>query len=416
MNGWRRVVVTGLGVVTPLGMSIDEFWENLRAGRSGAKPITAFDPTDLPTQFAATVDDFDPECWIPRKEARRMDRSTQMAVAAASMAATDAGLVAGEFDPYDVGVNVGTGMGSLHTIEREFVSFLEGGPRRVSPLLAPMMIPSMPSSQVSIQLGLRGPSRCLATACATGSDCIGVAFEDIRCGTAPVMLAGGVDASITRFIMAGFCNAKLLSRRNDAPTEASRPFDRDRDGFVAGEGAGVVVLEDREHALARGARIYAEILGYGATADAFHMTSPDETGEALSHAMTRALRQAGLPASALDYLNAHGTSTVLNDPIETRAVKRVLGRHAYQLPVSSTKSMIGHLVGAAGSVELIATILSIRDSYVHPTINLDRPDPECDLDYVPHVGKPHQIGIAMTNSLAFGGHNASLVVAHPDAA
>ncbi|HVC34949.1 MAG TPA: beta-ketoacyl-ACP synthase II [Chloroflexota bacterium] len=415
MSEWRRVVVTGLGVVTPLGVDVDRLWENVRAGRSGVKSITAFDASDLPTRFAATVDDFDPDRWISRKEARRMDRCTQMAVSAARMALADACLVEGEFDPYDVGVSVGTGMGGMHTLEDEHTTFLEGGARRVSPFLAPMMIPNMPAGQVSIQLGLRGPSRGLATACATGSDCIGEGFGDVHCGRAPVMLAGGVDASITKFVIAAFCSCKVLSRRNDAPARASRPFDRDRDGFVMGEGAGVVVLEDRERALARGVRIYAEVLGYGATADAFHMTSPDTTGEPMARAMHQALRQAGLPATALDYLNAHGTSTALNDKFETRAIKLALGEHAYRLPISSTKSMVGHLIGAAGAVEFIATVLSIRDGYVHPTINLDNPDPECDLDYVPNVGRAHTVGVAMTNSLAFGGHNASLVLAHPEA-
>ncbi|MGH2458361.1 MAG: beta-ketoacyl-ACP synthase II [Chloroflexota bacterium] len=415
MTEARRVLVTGLGVVTPLGIGVDSFWASVQAGRSGVKTISAFDPSDLPTRIAATVDDFDPERWISRKEARRMDRSTQMAVCAASMALTDAGLTEGCFDPYDVGVSIGTGMGGMHTLEDEHSTFIEEGPRRVSPFLAPMMIPNMPAGQVSIQFGLRGPSRCLATACATGSDCIGEAFGDVRVGTSPVMLAGGVDAAITKFVIAAFCSCKVLSRRNDAPERASRPFDRDRDGFVMGEGAGVVVLEDRDRALARGARVYAEVAGYGATADAFHMTSPDTTGEPMARAMHRALRQAGLPPTALDYLNAHGTSTPLNDKFETQAIKLALGKHAYRIPISSTKSLVGHLIGAAGAVEFITTILSIRDGYVHPTINLDHPDAECDLDYVPNVGRSRQIGIAMSNSLAFGGHNASLVVAHPDA-
>lgn len=344
-----------------------------------------------------------------------MDRTAQMAVVAARLAMADARLSDGGFDPYEVGVSIGTGIGSLRTFEEEFTTFLQEGPRRVSPFLAPMMIPNMPSGQVSIQLGLRGPSRCIATACATGSDAIGEAFELIRRGPTPLMLAGGVDAAITKFVVAAFCNCKVLSRRNDEPTRASRPFDRDRDGFVMGEGAGVVVLEERGHAQARGARVYAEVMGYGATADAYHVTSPDTTGEPMAHAIRAALSQAGIPPGALDYLNAHGTSTLLNDKFETQAIKLALGRHAYRLPISSTKSLVGHLIGAAGAVELIATVLSIRDGYVHPTINLDNPDPDCDLDYVPNVGRAHRIGFAMSNSLAFGGHNASLVLAHPDA-
>jgi 3-oxoacyl-[acyl-carrier-protein] synthase II len=278
-----------------------------------------------------------------------------------------------------------------------------------------MMIPNMPAGQVSIQLGLRGPSRCLATACATGADCIGEAFEVIRRGTVPLMVAGGVEAAISRFVIAAFCNSKVLSRRNDSPEQASRPFDRDRDGFVMGEGAGLVILEERDRAVARGARIYAEVVGYGATADAYHMTSPDPTGEPMARAMSHALRQAQLSSDQIDYINAHGTSTSLNDKYETQAIKQAFGEHAYRIPISSTKSMVGHLIGAAGSVELIATALSIRDGFVHPTINLDNPDPDCDLDYVPNVGRSHPIAYAMSNSLAFGGHNASLILASPHA-
>ncbi len=415
MADGRRVVVTGLGLITPLGIGVEQFWESIRAGRSGVKAVTAFDATELPSRIAATVDDFDPEPWIGRKDARRMDRATQMAVCASRMALADAGLEAGTFDPFDVGVTIGTGLGAMHTMEDEFGSFLASGPRRVSPFFVPMMIPNMPAGQVTIQLGLRGPSRCIATACATGADCIGEAASSVRSGVTPVMVAGGVDAAVTKFVMAAFASCKVLSRRNDEPARASRPFDRDRDGFVIGEGAGVVVLEDRDRALARGARIYAEVLGYGATADAFHVTSPDTTGEPMARAMLQALRQAGLPPNALDYLNAHGTSTPLNDKYETRAIKLALGDHAWRLPISSTKSMVGHLIGAAGSVEFITTVLSIRHGYIHPTMNLENPDPECDLDYVPLVGRYRKIGVAMTNSLAFGGHNASLVVAHPDA-
>jgi 3-oxoacyl-[acyl-carrier-protein] synthase II len=303
----------------------------------------------------------------------------------------------------------------MNTFECEFTTFLEDGPRRVSPFLAPMMIPNMPAGQVSIQLGLHGPSRCLSTACATGADCIGEAYEVIRRGTVSLMLAGGVEAALSRFVIAAFCNSKVLSRRNDAPEKASRPFDRERDGFVMGEGAGLVVLEDRERALARGARIYAEVVGYGATADAYHMTSPDPTGKPMARAMEQALRQANLEPKQIDYINAHGTSTALNDKYETQSIKLAFGEHAYRIPINSTKSMLGHLIGAAGSVELIATALSIRDEFVHPTINLDYPDPDCDLDYVPHVGRSHAIAYAMSNSLAFGGHNASLILAHPEA-
>jgi 3-oxoacyl-[acyl-carrier-protein] synthase II len=415
MSNSRRVVVTGMGVITPLGIGIERFWEAVRAGRSGVKTVTRFPTDDLPAQFAATSDDFEPEQFIGKKDVRRMDRSAQMAVAAGRLALADAGLAEGGFDPYDVGVCVGTGIGGMNTFEAEFATFLDGGPRRVSPFLAPMMIPNMPAGQVSIHLGLRGPSRCLATACATGSDCIGDAFETIKRGSQSIMLAGGVEAAISRFVIAAFCNAKVLSRRNDEPERASRPFDRDRDGFVMGEGAGVVVLEERERALARGATIYAEVCGYGATADAHHMTSPDPTGEPMAHAISAALREAEISPAEVDYVNAHGTSTQLNDKVETQAIKCAFGNRAYQIPINSTKSMVGHLIGAAGAVELIATALSIRDRFVHPTINLDNPDPDCDLDYVPNVGRSHEIRFAASNSLAFGGHNACLVLAHPEA-
>jgi 3-oxoacyl-[acyl-carrier-protein] synthase II len=414
MNGGPRVVVTGMGVVSPVGIGIEPFWAAVREGRSGVRRLDHFTADDLPTQFAATVPEFNPEDFVGRKEAKRMDRSTQMAVAGARLALADAGLVEGAFDAYEIGVSIGTGIGGMHTFEAEHASFLEGGPRHVSPFFAPMMIPNMPAGQVAIQFGLRGPTRCLATACATGSDCIGEAFEVVRRGSVPVMLAGGVEASISRFTIAAFCNCKVLSRRNDAPERASRPFDRDRDGFVMGEGSGVVVLEEREHALARGARIYAEVCGYGATADAYHMTAPDPSGTPMARAMQQALREAAIPCTAIDYINAHGTSTVLNDKLETHAIKLAFGEHAYRIPISSMKSMTGHLVGAAGAVEFIATVLCIRDGFVHPTINLEHPDPDCDLDYVPNVGRPHAITYAMTNSLAFGGHNASLVLVRSD--
>jgi beta-ketoacyl-acyl-carrier-protein synthase II len=415
MSTKRRVVVTGMGVVTPLGIGLERFWTSLREGRSGVKSLRRFPADDLPCQFAATVDDFEPEQFIGKKEARRMDRSAQMAVVAAHLAMADAGLTEGGFDPYDIGVTVGTGIGGMNTFEEEFATFIESGPRRVSPFLAPMMIPNMPAGQVAIELGLRGPSRCIATACATGSDCIGDAFDLVQSGRAPLMLAGGVEAAISRFVIAAFCNSKVLSRRNDAPERASRPFDRDRDGFVMGEGAGLIVLEERERALARGARMYAEVVGYGATADAYHMTSPDPSGDPMARAMRQALCQAELAPSDIDYVNAHGTSTQLNDKVETQAIKQALGTRAYQIPISSTKSMVGHLIGAAGAVELVVTALSIQNGWVHPTINLDHPDPDCDLDYVPNVGRDHPIRFAMSNSLAFGGHNASLIIAHPDA-
>jgi 3-oxoacyl-[acyl-carrier-protein] synthase II len=410
----ERVVVTGLGVVSPVGTGVERFWAALRQGVSGVRPISLFDARDLPSRIAGEVVDFCPEDFLPRKEARRLDRATQFAVAAARMALRDAALDPAAFGPEDIGVVFGLGVGQMGTFEAEHGVLLREGPRRVSPFFIANVIPNMPACQIAIQCGLQGPVVPLTSACSTGTDCIGQGAELIRRGLARAVVAGGTEAPITPLTVAGFANARALSRRNDCPAEASCPFDRRRDGFVIGEGAGAVVLEALSTARARGARIYAEVLGYGTTCDAFHITAPPEDGGGLVRAMRLALRQAGLPPEAIDYLNAHGTATPLNDKIETRAIKTVFGDHARRLPISSTKSMTGHLLGAAGAVEFVATVLSLRDGFVHPTINLHEPDPECDLDYVPLVGRPAPLRVAMTNSLAFGGQNASLVVARWD--
>jgi len=404
-----RVVITGMGVITPLGSTLESLWGALCAGRSGVRLITAFPVEDQPTKIAAVVPDFTPEQYVDRKLVRHLDRCTQFAIAAARLALADSGLDPVE-DPEAVGVCIGTGAGCLGTIEEEIEVLRAGGPRRVSPFLAAMMLPSMPAAQVSIQLGLKGPVRAISTACATGADNVAAGMELIQMGAARAVVAGGADALITPLGLAAFASSRSLSRHNSEPEKASRPFDRRRDGFVMGEGAGVVVLEELEAARARGARVHAEILGYGATADAHHITAPPEDGAGLARAIKLALRSAALPPEAVDYVNAHGTSTPLNDRVETLALKEALGQHAYRIPVSSTKSMIGHLLGAAGAVELVVTVLSLQRGFVHPTINLEEPDPDCDLDYVPNVGRPARIQVALSNSLAFGGHNASLVV------
>jgi len=404
-----RVVITGMGVITPLGSTLESLWEALCAGRSGIRPITAFPVEDQPTKIAAIVPDFVPEQYVDRKQARHLDRCTQFAIAAARLALADSGLDPAE-GPDSVGACIGTGAGCLGTIEEEIEVLRVGGPRRVSPFLAAMMLPSMPAAQVSIQLGLKGPVRAISTACATGADNVAAGMELIQMGAARAVVAGGADALITPLGLAAFASSRSLSRHNEEPEKASRPFDRRRDGFVMGEGAGVVVLEEIEAARARGARIHAEILGYGATADAHHITAPPEDGAGLVRAIKLALRSAALPPEAVDYVNAHGTSTPLNDRVETLALKEALGQHAYRIPVNSTKSMIGHLLGAAGAVELVVTVLSLQRGFVHPTANLEEPDPDCDLDYVPNVGRPARIRVALSNSLAFGGHNTSLVV------
>lgn len=405
----RRVVITGLGAITPLGGDAQRSWSAVCEGRSGIRRITRFDPTPFRTQIAGEVQEFRPEEFLDRREIRRMDLFVQYAVVAARMAVEDAALSLQEEEPQRVGVIVGTGFGGLITLERNHIALLNQGPQRVSPLFLPMMIANMASAQVSIHLGAKGPNSCVVTACATGAHCIGDAFRVIQRGDAEVMIAGGTEATLTPLMVAGFDAMRAMSTRNDEPERASRPFDRERDGFVPAEGAGVMVLEELEHARRRGARIYAELIGYGLTGDAYHVTAPDPEGDGAARCMAMALRDAGISPAEVDYINAHGTSTPLNDVVETMAIKRVFGEHAYRVPVSSTKSMTGHLLGAAGSVEAIFTVLAIRDGIIPPTINLEEPDPQCDLDYVPQRARRQEVRVAMSNSFGFGGANAVLV-------
>lgn len=405
----RRVVVTGLGVVSSLGLSVDRFWQGLRSGQTNIDRITLFDPSPYPAQLAGEVRDFRPTDWMDAREARRMARFSQFAVAAARMAVEDARLSIDRSNTYRVGVYMGTGIGSLGAITDEYDLLLQRGPSRVSPFFIPSMLPNMAAAQVSRILGARGYNSTTVTACAASSQAIGEGLEVIRRGAADVMLVGGSDASICALGLAGFCAIRALSTRNDDPRRASRPFDAQRDGFVPGEGAAILVIEALEHALARGARIYAELAGFGATADAYHLVAPEPEGEGAAQCMQAALDDAGVRPEEVDYVNAHGTSTPLNDVTETKAIKRVFGEHARRLAISSTKSMVGHLLGASGAVEALATVLTIRDGFVHPTINLEVPDPECDLDYVPNVGREARVGVAISNSFGFGGQNACLV-------
>ncbi|WHY78972.1 beta-ketoacyl-ACP synthase II [Neobacillus sp. WH10] len=404
----RRVVVTGIGAVTPLGNDADTTWKGILEGKSGIGPMTRVNADEYPAKVAAEVKDFNPEVFIEKKDARKMDRFTQFAVASALMAVRDANLTINEDNSHRVGVWIGSGIGGMETFEQQFEIFQKRGYKRVSPFFVPMLIPDMATGQVSITLGARGFNSCTVTACATGTNSIGDAFKVIQRGDADVMVTGGAEAPITKMSVAGFCANTALSTNPD-PQTASRPFDKNRDGFVIGEGAGIVILEELEHALARGAKIYAEIVGYGATGDAYHITAPAPGGEGGARAMKMAINDAGLKPEEIDYVNAHGTSTEYNDKFETLAVKEVFGEHAYKLAMSSTKSMTGHLLGAAGGVEAIFTVLAIRDSMLPPTINYETPDPECDLDYVVKTARSKEIKAAMSNSLGFGGHNATIV-------
>ncbi|MBN1586409.1 MAG: beta-ketoacyl-ACP synthase II [Candidatus Omnitrophica bacterium] len=405
----RRVVVTGLGVVTPIGTSVEEYWQNLLAGKSGISPITAFDPGLFDSRIAGQINDFDPSEYISPKELKRMERFVLFAVYASHTALKDSGIEVEKEDPYRLGVLVGSGIGALGCIEKQHSVMLERGPGRISPFLIPMMIVNMAPGQIGISLGMKGPNSCVATACASGNHAIGDAFRIVQRGEADVMIAGGTESCITELGIGGFCALKALSTRNEEPQRASRPFDRDRDGFVMGEGSGIVVLEEYERAAARGARIYAEIAGYGLTGDAYNMTAPSPDGEGAARAMELALSSAGVNAQDVQYINAHGTSTALNDKTETLAIKRVFADHAKKLMVNSTKSMTGHLLGAAGGVESVATTLSLYHGKIHGTMNYETPDPDCDLDYVPNEAREVQVKVAMTNSLGFGGHNASLL-------
>ena len=396
-------------MITALGHNARDNWEAMAAGRSGIAPITLFDATGYDSRVAGEVKDFDPSKYMERKEARRADRVTQLAFVAANEALAQSSYDPAASNGEDFAVIIGTAIGGIATLMAAYDTLREKGPSRVSPFLMPMMLSDMTSGQLSIKLGARGVNYCLVSACASGADSIGEAANIIRRGDAEVALAGGTEAAITPISMAGFSAAKALTTSNDDPASASRPFDKERDGFVMGEGAGVLVLESEEHALARGARILAEFAGYGATSDAFHITQPDENGEGAARAMRKALKQAGLLPDDIEYLNAHGTSTLMNDKLETLAIKKVFGEYAYTLPVSSTKSMTGHLLGAAGAIEAAVCIQAMQHSVIPPTANYRTADPDCDLDYVPNVARSAGIEAAMTNSLGFGGHNASLI-------
>ncbi len=404
----RRVVVTGIGAVTPLGNDAHTTWENIIAGKSGIGPLTRLNADDFPAKVAGELKDFDIEKYVDRKEARKMDRFTHYAIAASVMAVEDAKLDITDSNAERVGVWIGSGIGGLETLENQHETFLNRGYKRVSPFFVPMMIPDMAAGQVSIKIGAKGINSCTVTACATGTNSIGDAFKVIQRGDADVMVTGGTEAPITKMSVAGFCANTALSLNPD-PNTACRPFDVNRDGFVLSEGAGIIVLEELEHALNRGATIYAEIAGYGATGDAFHITAPAPGGEGGARAMKIAIADAGLTPEDVQYINAHGTSTPYNDKYETAAIKTVFGDHAYKVAVSSTKSMTGHLLGAAGGIEAIFTALSIRDGIIPPTIHIETPDPECDLDYVPNEARKADVKTAISNSLGFGGHNATLL-------
>ncbi len=407
----NRVVITGLGVISPVGNDIPTFWKALKEGKSGVGTLTSFDTANFDSRIAGEVKGFDPALYgIEFKELKRTAKFVQYAIAATKQALAASGLDLAKEDRERIGVIIGSGIGSLYTIEEEHKIFLSKGPSRLSPFLIPMLIVNEASGVVGIKFGLKGPNSCVATACASGSHAIGDAFRILARGDADVMVCGGTESSIVPTGVGGFCALKALSTRNNEPQKASRPFERDRDGFIMAEGCGIVVLETLEHARRRKAHIYAEIVGYGMSCDAYHMTAPDPEGDGASRAMKMALNDAKLNPEDINYVNAHGTSTKLNDKIETIAMKRALGAHAKKVMVSSTKSMTGHLLGAAGGVEFIVCCLTIKDSVIHPTINYEHPDPECDLDYVPNSARKAEVNVCMSNSLGFGGHNATLVV------
>jgi len=407
----RRVVVTGLGIVCPIGNAVQPAWENALAGKPGITRISRFDPARVASQIAGEVKDFDVSPYMSPKEARRMDVFIHYGMAAALQAWRESGIQVTAGNAERVGINFGSGIGGLPLIEAQHQELVEKGPRRISPFFIPGTIINMTAGLLSIEIGAKGPNLAMVTACTTSTHCIGEAAKSIRYGEADVMIAGGSEAVVTELAIGGFASARALSTRNDDPASASRPWDKERDGFVLGEGAGAMVLEEYEHARARGARIYCELVGYGVSADAYHMTAPSEDGDGAFRCMRNALKDAGLDAGRVDYINAHGTSTPLGDVAETRAVKRLLGAHAGRVAVNSTKSMTGHLLGAAGGVEAVFTALAIRDQVSPPTINLRTPDPECDLDYVPNTARKMPIGIALSNSFGFGGTNGTLVFA-----
>jgi 3-oxoacyl-[acyl-carrier-protein] synthase II len=405
----RRVVVTGVGLVNPLGIGIDPVWAKVCEGVSGVGPITKFDTTDFETKIAAEVKGFRSEDYLAPKDIKKMDIFIHYALAATRIAMDDAGLKVSENTADRVGVIIGTGLGGLSTIEKYHKILLERGPQRITPFFIPMLVANEASGQIAIEYGVKGPNLCVVTACATGAHSIGEACRAIQHGDAEAIIAGGVEATITPLGVAGFNAMKALSTRNAEPERASRPFERDRDGFVIGEGGAVTILEELEHACARGAKIYAELVGYGYTGDAYHLAAPDPDGDGAARCMQMALRDAKLSPEEVDYINAHGTSTELNDITETVAIKRVFGDHAHKLPVSSTKSMTGHLLGAAGSTEAVFSVLAIRDKIIPPTINYENPDPRCDLDYVPNVAREAEVRVALSNAFGFGGTNATLI-------
>jgi 3-oxoacyl-[acyl-carrier-protein] synthase II len=405
----KRVVITGMGIVSPLGIGIEENWQALCQGKSGIGPITRFDTTEYPAKIAGEVKNFNPEEYVDKKDLKKMDIFIQYALAAGSMAIKQSGLIINESNADRVGVLVGSGLGGLQTIEKYHTMLLQSGPKKISPFFVPMLIVNLAPGQISIYFGCRGPNSSVVTACATGNHSIGEAFRIIQRGDADAMIAGGVESTITPLAVAGFCALKALSTRNDEPEKASRPFEKNRDGFVMAEGAGILVLESLECALRRGAPIFAEIIGFGCNADAYHITAPSPNGEGAARCMQIALDDAEIKPEDVDYVNAHGTSTPMNDLSETIAMKTVFGEHVKQLPVSSTKSMTGHMLGAAGGAEAIFSILTITHGIIPPTINYDEPDPECDLDYVPNVARKQDVRIAMSNSFGFGGTNATLI-------
>jgi len=406
----RRVVVTGLGAVTPLGLDVESTWSALLAGKSGAGAISQFDASGLSVRIACELKGFDVDDWIDKRESRKMDPSVHYGVAATLMAWKDSGLADSGFDARRVGAIIGSGVGGIHTLEAQHTVLMEKGPRRISPFFIPMLIPDMSSGVVSIMLGLKGPNFATVSACASGAHAIGTAFRAIQHGDADAIVTGGTEAAISPLSVAGFAAMRAISSRNDEPERASRPFDAERDGFVLGEGAGIVVVEELEHAKKRGATIYAELKGYGATGDAFHMTAPAPDGDGMASAMATAVADAGLAVDDVQYINAHGTSTPLNDKLETAAIKAVFGSHARKMAISSSKSMTGHLLGAAGGVEFVISVLTIGRSVIPPTINYENPDPECDLDYVPNEPREADVKNVLSNSFGFGGHNCALTV------
>lgn len=406
----RRVVVSGLGTINPLAYNVKDTWEAIRAGKSGIGPITAFDTELFNCKIAGEVKDFDPAVYIDRKDARKMARFTQFAMVATAEAMQDAGLSNDGVNPERVGVILGNGIGGYEYAEESLVKLSKRGPRGVPPLTIPMMIINEGPAHIAIKYGFYGPCYAVVTACTSATDSMGNALNAIRNGQIDVAVTGGMEAAITRFGVAGFIQLTALSTKyNDTPEKACRPFDRDRDGFVIGEGAGVLILEELEHALKRGAKIYGEVAGYGMSCDAYHITAPDNTGEGPARSMRWALQDAGMDPSEIDYLNAHGTSTPTNDPLETMAIKKAFGDHAYKLPISSTKSMTAHMVGGAGGIEAIISLMAMRDGFIPPTINLDHPDDDCDLDYVPHKGRKAEIRTVMSDNLGFGGHNGTII-------